>query len=451
MSAPGVIVLAAGQGTRMRSSLPKVLHPVCGKPMILHVIDAARALGPARIAVVVGHGAERVREAAAASDLTFVEQDVLDGTGGAVDRCREAMAGCDPIVVLNGDEPLISPRTLGRLLAALEGRRMAFVTQWVPDGLALGRVRRAGDTPDGAVMGIVQLADDPGRSGPAEINWGQYAFAAPWLWTMLDKVPLSSKGERYLTLLADYAHEDHTPAATVAADPAEALGVDDRVKLAEAETRMRHRILRDHMLAGVTITDPASTYIDATVRLAQDVTVLPNCFLRGNTAVGENSVIGPATTLRNAAVGRDTEVGQSVVEESRIGDGVHLGPFAHVRGNSTIGDGCHLGNYAEVNRSTLGRDVKMHHFSYLGDATVGDGANIAAGVITCNYDGVNKNPTVIGEGAFVACDTMLVAPVTFGAHARTGAGAVLRDDLPPGALAVGVPARIVRIAPPPES
>ncbi len=390
MSAPGVIVLAAGQGTRMRSSLPKVLHPVCGKPMILHVIDAARALGPARIAVVVGHGAEQVRAAAAAPDVTFVEQDVLDGTGGAVDRCREAMAGCDPIVVLNGDEPLISPRTLGRLLAALEGRRMAFVTQWVPDGLALGRVRRAGDTPDGAVMGIVQLADDPGRSGPAEINWGQYAFAAPWLWTMLDKVPLSSKGERYLTLLADYAHEDHTPAATVAADPAEALGVDDRVKLAEAETRMRHRILRDHMLAGVTITDPASTYIDATVRLAQDVTLLPNCFLRGNTAVGENSVIGP-------------------------------------------------------------RDVKMHHFSYLGDATVGDGANIAAGVITCNYDGVNKNPTVIGEGAFVACDTMLVAPVTFGAHARTGAGAVLRDDLPPGALAVGVPARIVRIAPPPES
>ena len=167
-----------------------------------------------------------------------------------------------------------------------------------------------------------------------------------------------------------------------------------------------------------------------------------------SSSVGENSVIGPASTLRNATVGRDSEIAQSVVEESRIGDRVHLGPFSHVRGNSTIGDDCHLGNYAEVNRSTLGRDVKMHHFSYLGDATVGDGANIAAGVITCNYDGVNKNPTVIGEGAFVACDTMLVAPVTFGAHARTGAGAVLRDDLPPGALAVGVPARIIPTAPP---
>ena len=448
MSAPGVIVLAAGQGTRMRSALPKVLHPVCGKPMLLHILDAARALGPARIAVVVGHGAERVREAAAAPDVAFVEQDVLDGTGGAVDRCREAMRGCNPILVLNGDEPLVSAATLGRLLAALGEGRMAFTTQWVPDGLALGRVRREGDTSDGAVMGIVQLADDAGRSGAAEINWGKYAFSAPWLWDRLDRVPLSAKNERYLTLLADFAYEEGAPAATIAAGADEAIGVDDRVKLAEAERRMRQRLLRDHMLAGVTIADPATTYIDATVRLGQDVTVLPNSYLRGETSVGENSVIGPASTLRNATVGRDSEIAQSVVEESRIGERVHLGPFSHVRGNSTIGDDCHLGNYAEVNRSTLGRDVKMHHFSYLGDATVGDGANIAAGVITCNYDGVNKNPTVIGEGAFVACDTMLVAPVTFGAHARTGAGAVLRDDLPPGALAVGVPARIIPTAPP---
>jgi bifunctional UDP-N-acetylglucosamine pyrophosphorylase/glucosamine-1-phosphate N-acetyltransferase len=222
------------------------------------------------------------------------------------------------------------------------------------------------------------------------------------------------------------------------------MGFDDRVGLAEAERIMRARILRAHMLAGVTIVDPATTYIDAGVRIAQDVTIRQGCWLTGATAVETGCVVGPVTTLRSSRLGEDSVVEASVVEDSAVGARVHIGPYSHVRGHSTIGDGCHLGNYAEVNRSTLGQGVKMHHFSYLGDATVGDRANIAAGVITNNFDGVNKHPTVIGEDAFVGCDTMLVAPVEMGAGSQTGAGTVLRQDLPPGALAVGVPGRIIR-------
>lgn len=433
----GVIVLAAGQGTRMKSALPKPLHPVCGVPMVSHVIAAARALNPRTIAVVVGHRADLVREALAAPDLHFVEQTELLGTGDAVARCRETLAGCATVLVLNGDEPLVSTGTLERLLAVRGDRPMAFVTQVVPDGGALGRVDRTG----GDVRAIVQAADDPGRSGEAEINWGEYTFAAAWLWDQLPRVPLSPKGERYLTKLADFAFDQGTPAATVPAMDGEALGVDDRVKLAEAERRMRARILERHMLAGVTITDPATTYIDAAVEIAADVTVLPNCYLQGRTTVGANTAIGPATTLRDAHVGEDCDVRQSVVEESRIGRRVRVGPFAHVRGNADIGDDCELGNYSEVKNSNIGRGVKMHHFSYLGDADVGEETNIAAGTITCNWDGVNKNRTTIGARVFIGCDTMLVAPLTIGDDALTGAGAVVTKDIEKGVKVAGVPAR----------
>jgi bifunctional UDP-N-acetylglucosamine pyrophosphorylase/glucosamine-1-phosphate N-acetyltransferase len=221
------------------------------------------------------------------------------------------------------------------------------------------------------------------------------------------------------------------------------MGFDDRVGLAEAERIMRSRILREHMLNGVTIVDPATTYIDGSVRIEQDVTIYQGCWLSGETVVGGGSVIGPATTLRNARVGERCHIYQSSIEDSEVRVGARIGPFSHVRGHSVIGEECFLGNFAEVNRSRLGRGVKMHHFSYLGDATVGDRANIAAGVITCNYDGENKNPTVIGEDAFVGCDTMLVAPVSMGDGSLTGAGTVLNRDLPAGMKAVGVPARIL--------
>jgi bifunctional UDP-N-acetylglucosamine pyrophosphorylase/glucosamine-1-phosphate N-acetyltransferase len=437
----GVIVLAAGEGTRMKSSLHKVLHPVCGRAMALHVLDAARGVHPAAIAVVIGHQADAVRDALSADDVTFVDQNERLGTADAVRRCEDALKGCESVLVLNGDEPLVTSKTLSALLRAAQESVMGFVTQEVPDGGALGRVVRDGKR---AVTSIVQAADYAGPAGPAEINWGEYVFDAAWLWKMLPQIPLSAKGEYYLTKLADFAYEQGTPAVTVSADPGEALGVDDRVRLAEAERRMRARILEQHMLAGVTISDPATTYIDAAVQLAADVTVLPNCYLYGATRVDTNTTIGPGTTLRSARIGAGSRVQASVIEDSTIGANVTVGPYAHVRGGAEISDDCELGNYAEVKNSVLGRGVKMHHFSYIGDADIGDHTNIAAGTITCNFDGVNKHRTKVGANAFIGSDTMLIAPVTIGDGASTGAGAVVTRDVAAGAKVVGMPARAIR-------
>ncbi len=438
MTVLGVVVLAAGMGTRMNSSLHKVLHPVCGVPMAGHVVNAARGLTPGRLVVVTGHQSERVREQLAANDVTFVEQTELLGTADAVGRCRDALAGCDRVMVLNGDCPLITTALLRELRDTLHvSGTMAFVSCPVEDPGRLGRVVRHGD---GSVRAVVEAADYTGPAGPAEINAGQYIFNAAWLWRTLPQVPRSAKGEYYLTHLVAAAAAEH-PAATVSADATEALGVDDRVKLAEAEGLMRARILEGWMLDGVTISDPATTYIDATVRLARDVTILPGCHLTGATAIETGAVIGPGSTLRNAAIGAGTRVQWSVVEDSRIGAECSVGPFAHVRGDAKIGDGCEVGNYAEVKNSVLGAGVKMHHFSYMGDADIGARANIAAGSITSNFDGLRKHRTKIGEGAFIGCDTILVAPVTVGDGAYTASGAVVTRDVERGQTVAGVPAR----------
>ncbi len=437
-----VIILAAGKGTRMKSALPKVLHPVCGRPMAAYVLDAARALEPERIIVVVGYGGAEVRAALGAPGVTFVEQLDQLGTGHAVKLCRESAAGSAEVMVLNGDSPLISSETLRAVQAARGTSPVAMATCLVPDSGRFGRVERLRA---GAVTGIREGSHE--SAGTAERNAGQYLFDGPWLWAHIDRVTPSDNGEFYLTDLPAMAFSEGTPAVTSAGPVEELMGFDDRIGLAEAERLMRQRILNTHMVNGVTIIDPATTYIDATAALAEDVTVLPNTHIQGVSVIATGAVIGPNAILRNATVGARTTIGPSVVEDSTIGADVSIGPFCHVRGNSVIGDQCALGNYAEVNRSHLGRAVKMHHFSYLGDALVGDRANIAAGVITNNYDGVNKHQTIIGEGAFVGCDTMLVAPVEMGANSQTGAGAVLREDLPPNAVAVGVPARIIRYRP----
>jgi len=438
VSGTGVVVLAAGLGTRMRSRLPKVLHPVCGVPMVRHVVAAAKTLNPARIVVVTGHGAELVEAALADAGAVFVRQETLDGTAGAVRRCEGALAGCDRVVVLNGDAPLITGESLARLAAAAEGRLLAFATCRVEQPGRLGRVvRDAG----GAAAAVVEAAEYEGPEGPAEINAGQYVFDAAWLWSRLAEIPLSAKGEYYLTHLVAMAADEGRPAATVEIPAAEALGVDDRVKLAEAEAVLRRRILERHMLAGVTVEDPTTTFIGAEAELGQDVTVLAGSRIEGRSAVAEGAVIGPNTTLRNAQVGRGTRVEASVVEDSAIGERCTVGPFAHIRGGAVIGDDCEVRNYAEVKNSRLGRGVKMHHFSYLGDAEVGDGTNIGAGTITCNYDGVAKHRTTIGRGVFIGSDTMLIAPVTVGDGAFTATGAVVTRDVPAGVSVRGVPAK----------
>jgi len=425
-------------GTRMKSSLHKVLHPVCGAPMAGHVLDAARGLSPDRLVVVVGHQSEAVREKLGGPDVVFAEQTELLGTADAVGRCKEALAGCDRVMVLNGDCPLITTTLLMDLRDALStSGTMAFVICRLNEPGRLGRVVRGRD---GAVSAVVEAADYDGPAGAAEVNAGQYIFEAGWLWRALPELPVSAKGEYYLTHLVGAAAAEQ-PAATVEADAREVLGVDDRVKLAEAEQLMRTRILERHMMEGVTVTDPATTYIDATVRIAADVTVQPGSHLRGATEIETGAIIGPGAMLRNAVIGAGTKVQASVVEDSRIGANCNVGPFAHVRGNASIGDGCELGNYSEVKNSVLGAGVKMHHFSYLGDADVGARANIAAGTITSNFDGVRKHRTVIGEDAFIGCDTILVAPVSVGDGAYTASGAVVTRNVEAGQTVAGVPAR----------
>lgn len=441
LSGLGVIVLAAGMGTRMKSRLHKVLHPVCGVPMGQHVIDAAMGLNPDRLVVVIGHQADAVRAAFSAPGVDFVIQEELNGTGDAVLRCREALQDCEEILVLNGDCPLVTTELLAGLRDARIIRPLSFVTCFVEDPGRLGRVMRDGE---GDPIEIVEASDYTGPDGPAEINAGQYAFDAAWLWQNLPNVRVSDKGEYYLTHLVAAAAVSGTPGAAFIADAEEILGVDDRAKLAEAEAIMRRRVLHRHMLNGVTIQDPATTYIDASASIEADVTILPNSHILALSAVSAGAVIGPGTTLRNATIGEDTRVQSSVIEESRIGARCSVGPFSHVRGGADISEDCQLGNYAEVKNSNIGPGVKMHHFSYMGDADIGARTNIAAGAITCNYDGVAKHRTVIGEDAFIGCDTMLIAPITIGAGAFTATGAVVTRDVAPGETVAGVPAKPFR-------
>ena len=434
------VILAAGQGTRMRSSLPKVAHPLCGWPVLRHVVEAARAAGVDDCVVVVGPESDAVRDAAGAGVRFAVQAEPL-GTGDAVRSARDTAGAASHILIMNGDVPLVQKETLRQLMAAIEDADtpMALLTARVPVE-AYGIVEMAGDR----VVRIVETKENEiDRSEAHYINSGQYAVRAAWLWPRLEGIEPAPSGERYLTALAAAASAEGTPArAVTAADPDEVRGINDRAQLAEAEAVMRRRINRGHLLAGVTIIDPQTTYIEAGVTIGEDTVIEPGTFLRGDTSIGAACAIGPASDIRDSRIGERCEVRRSVIEESTLEDGVDVGPFSHVRPESYICEGVHLGNYAEVKGSRLGAGTKMGHFSYLGNAEVGEGVNIGAGTITANFDGKNKHRTVIGDGAFIGTDTMLVAPVTIGAGARTAAGSVVTKDVPPGALAVGAPARI---------
>jgi len=436
------VVMAAGQGTRMRSALPKVAHPLAGRPVVRHVIDAAREAGVGEIVVVVAPGAEgEAARAAAGAGVRFAVQEQRRGTADAVRSARDAAGDATAVLIMNGDVPLVRPETLRRLMAALDdGTPVALLTADVPVEsygfleLDHDRVRRIIETKD---------AEGLDRGEPRPINSGQYAVRADWLWSRLPRIAPAPNGEYYLTALAEIAAAEGTPAVAVRTpDPDEVRGINDRVQLAEAEAAMRERIRRAHMLAGVTIVDPATTYIDAGARIAADTTLLPQTHLRGDTSIGAGCVVGPGADLRDATLGERCVVRYSMIEESVLESDVDMGPYSHLRPGSYICQGVHIGNYAEVKGSRLGRNTKMGHFSYIGDATVGDDVNIGAGTITANYDGAAKHHTVIGDGAFIGSDTMLVAPVTVGRGAGTSAGSVVTRDVPDGAMAVGAPARI---------
>ncbi|MFI5261682.1 MAG: bifunctional UDP-N-acetylglucosamine diphosphorylase/glucosamine-1-phosphate N-acetyltransferase GlmU [Candidatus Limnocylindrales bacterium] len=444
------IVLAAGQGTRMRSRLPKVLHPLCGRPMITYVVEAATTAAGGAPWVVVSRAAREAVEARLGRLARLVVQPRQLGTGDALRVAVEHIeAGVEEILVVSGDTPLVTAATLQDLLEARRsaGAAMVLGTLEPEDAQGYGRVVRDAAGPV-RVVEERDASDDERTLG--EVAGGVYAFDLAWLRGALAGLHASpATGELYLTELVAQARADgRTVIGLAVADELELCGINDRVQLATAEADLRWRILERHLLAGVTMQDPTTVYVDADVELARDVLLEPNVLLRGRTSVGEGSVIGAGSQLVDSRIGAGCRIRASVIEGSEVEDEATIGPFAHLRPGSSVGPGAEVGNFAELKQTRLGARSKQHHMSYLGDATVGPGVNVGAGTITANYDGRHKHRTTIGEGAFLGVDTMLVAPVTIGSHARTGAGAVVTHDVPEGKLAVGVPARIREPRPP---
>jgi bifunctional UDP-N-acetylglucosamine pyrophosphorylase/glucosamine-1-phosphate N-acetyltransferase len=439
------VLLAAGQGTRMKSDLPKVLHPVCGAPMIAHALAAAKAASTELPVVVIGHGAGALREFLDETARCVI-QEPQKGTGHAVQQAEQALRGKTELVLVTyADMPLLRPETLSTLVETQKKNPgpISILTVIASDPRGFGRVIR---DPDGGVQAIVEeTAATEEQLLINELNVGAYCFSAEWLWAALRKIKVSKKGEYYLTDTVGLAVQAGLPVrALVCDDPLETIGINTRTDLADAEAAMRQRINQVHMLAGVTLVDPATTYIDATVKIGRDTRIWPNTYLRGETAIGKNCIIGPNTIAENTTVGDDCEILAAVLEGAVVEDRVCIGPFARLRKGAHLCSGVHMGNFGEVKDSTLGPGTKMGHFSYLGNATIGENVNIGAGTITCNYDGVHKNPTEIGDGAFIGSDTMLVAPVKIGARAKTGAGAVVTKDVEADTLVVGVPARPIK-------
>jgi bifunctional UDP-N-acetylglucosamine pyrophosphorylase/glucosamine-1-phosphate N-acetyltransferase len=440
------VVLAAGQGTRMKSQLPKVLHPIAGKPMVHWALDAVSETGAQPIVLVVGHHADQVRVSVGGRAL-FVEQTEQRGTGHAVLQARETLRGkADTILVTYGDMPLLTPATLQRLVAqhATSHATITMLTLISEDSMAFGRIVR--DT-NQHVINIVEEADaTPAQLAIQELNCGVYCFDADWLWSHLDQLkPSGKKGEYYLTDLVALAAAEHCTIETIVSrDADEMIGINTRVQLAQAERIMRQRINKALMLAGVTLIDPATTYIDANVEIGQDTIIEPNTYLRGKTKIGARCRIGPNTIVRDSQIGDECEIVSSDITQAIVQDHVQMGPFARLRPGAHLACKVRIGNYAEIKNSYIGEESHIGHFSYIGDTQMGKRVNIGAGTITCNYDGKRKHRTVIGDDVFIGSDTMLVAPVTIGDRARTGAGSVVTKDVPPDSLAVGQPARVIR-------
>ena len=439
------VILAAGQGTRMKSRLPKVLHPLLGKPMLQYALDVVRGTTQDLPVVVLGHGAEPIRQAFA-GQADFVIQEPQLGTGHALQQAEALLAGhADLVLVTYGDMPLFTEQTIDCIVQAQKTHAgpVTMLTMIAEEARGFGRVVR---DEQGWVKTIVEVAQaTPEQLAIHELNVGVYCFEAGWLWEALHRIPLSPKGEYYLTDLIDIASSAGlTVQALVLEDGGEGIGINTRVHLAEAEAVLRERINRNWMLEGVTIIDPQRTYIEPDVLIGQDTVIWPDTYLQSNSKIGSGCILGPDTIIRKSQIGARCKIYASVVEGALVEDEVEMGPYVHLRKGTHLGQGVHLGNFGEVKNSTLGPGTKMGHFSYIGDAQIGAGVNIGAGTITCNFDGEKKNQTEIGAQAFIGSDTMLVAPVKVGEGARTGAGAVVTKDIPPYTLAVGVPARPIR-------
>jgi bifunctional UDP-N-acetylglucosamine pyrophosphorylase/glucosamine-1-phosphate N-acetyltransferase len=422
----------------MKSDIPKVLHPLCEKPMLAHVLAALEPLGLARTLVVLGNGAELVREILP-DGVEWVRQEEQLGTAHAVMAAAPALGpGDENLLVMPGDTPLLRTPVLGELLErhAQEAADLTILTMVLPDPTGYGRVVRG---PGGEVLRVVEETDASAEErGLHEVNSSIYVFRREPLLAALQQVGKgNAQGEYYLTDVISAVREAGGKLAAVTApDPEDVLGINSRAQLAEAAALMRGRINRYWMDEGVTLEDPALTYIGAGVRIGRDTVILPLTFLQGATDIGSNCRIGPSTRIVDSRVEDGAGVQESVLRECRIGEGATVGPYASVRPGTVLGPGAKLGTFVEVKKSRVGRGSKIPHLSYIGDAEIGEDANIGAGTITCNYDGEAKHPTVIEDEAFIGSDTMLVAPVRVGRRAVTAAGSAITKDVPEDALGI---------------
>lgn len=432
------VVLAAGQGTRMKSKLYKVLHPVCGKPMVQHVVDQLNTLQLNELITVVGFGAEKVQDQLGKDSHYVVQKEQL-GTGHAVLQAEDILADKEgTTVVVCGDTPLLTSETLQKLLDHhdREQAKATILTAHAEDPTGYGRVIRGGN---GQVERIVEQKDaSDEEQAIQEINTGTYCFDNQALFQALQNVSNDNvQGEYYLPDVIEILKSDsETISAYQTPDFSESLGVNDRVALSKAEILMKERINERHMRAGVSIIDPTNTYIGPDVKIGQDVIVYPGSVLEGETIIEEDAVIGPHSTIKDCFVGKETVIKQSVATDSRIGKRVQVGPFAHIRPASSLGDDVKVGNFVEVKKATFGDGSKASHLSYIGDAKVGNGVNIGCGTITVNYDGQNKHLTTIEDDAFIGCNSNLIAPVKVGKGAYVAAGSTINEDVPAEALSI---------------
>lgn len=439
MNKVAALVLAAGKGTRMKSRLPKVLHKVGGKAMVERVLDTVNAVGVDRSVVIVGFGGEEVR-AYLGDRCEYVTQAEQKGTGHAVREAKPVLGDFDgTIVLMCGDTPLVTEDTIKALLKehAATGAAATVLTAHMENPTGYGRIIR---DEEGKVLRIVEQKDGtPDELAVQEINTGMYAFDSQKLWPCLAQLSDdNAQGELYITdVVGILVNAGERVSAYMTMDEDESLGVNSRVQLAEAERILRNRKLRELMDAGVTIIDPATTYVAPEVVVGSDTILHPGTILEGNTVIGKECEIGPHTRFTNVTVGDNNVIHFTYAHDCEIKNGTDIGPYVHLRPNTVIGDKVHIGNFVEVKNSIVGEGTKFPHLSYIGDSDVGGGVNIGCGTITVNYDGKIKHRTRIDDGAFVGCNTNLVAPVHVGAYSYIGAGSTITKDVPDKALAVG--------------
>tara|TARA_B100001013_G_scaffold48866_1_gene25624 strand:- start:2510 stop:3862 length:1353 start_codon:yes stop_codon:yes gene_type:complete len=437
------IILAAGAGTRMKSSLPKVLHKLSGKPMVSLVKDSINIAGVQDIIAVVPTCHEPFKEIFQ-KKVVFAVQKHPKGSGHALLQCRQKASNIENVLVINGDMPLIKPKTLSNFMKQHKSSKadLTLLTGKVTDPRDFGRIVRNNE---GKVTNVVEQSEaNVAQLLINEINAGAYCFKTSWLWAALESLKPSKSGEFFLTDLISFAASINLTIESISIDHQEIMGVNNKSDLAKAEKMIRATTCENLMETGVRIIDPDTTYIDQEVVVGPDTVIFPNTYIRGSTNISSNCKIGPNCEITNSSIGPSCIIRSSTIESTMIHDNVSIGPYSHIREGSVLYEDVSIGNYVEIKNSTLGRGTKSGHHCYLGDSDIGSNVNIGAGTITCNYDGEQKHRTTIKDNAFIGSDTKLVAPVTIGKQSITGAGSIVTKDIPDFAKGIGSPARILK-------